>query len=302
MASGRDASAARPKCRSRLPTQLPSSTVPGKPIPSFGKPGIIRTLRRRRSLLRLLPPTRYPTTILSRSRVEKSQLAVSQKYGAWFARREEPKVSTEEYEQGAYVYFDHAVTRDEYGSVRGWCQRSKPDFLFEYSHLEKRVAIMTTTRSSTTLLVCTYEKMKKRFKNSPPFYSTLFSPSIPFSKGEAFASIAIDRQNASEHSDRGPGTTHKVHFPFAPYPCQMVMMEKILFALHNGQNALLESPTGTGKTLCLLCASLAFAEERRKRKRGDWEEDDDDDDEDDDGERCFGGTPTISDGKGERRR
>ena len=63
-------------------------------------------------------------------------------------------------------------------------------------------------------------------------------------------------------------TTYKVHFPFAPYPCQMVMMEKILFALHNGQNALLESPTGTGKTLCLLCASLAFAEERRKRKRG----------------------------------
>ncbi|CAL6345857.1 unnamed protein product [Bathycoccus prasinos] len=41
--------------------------------------------------------------------------------------------------QGAYVYFDHAVSRDEYGSVRGWCQRSKPDFLFEYSHLENEL-------------------------------------------------------------------------------------------------------------------------------------------------------------------
>ena len=38
-----------------------------KPIPSFGKPGFIRTLRRRRALLLLLPPTRYPSTILSRS-------------------------------------------------------------------------------------------------------------------------------------------------------------------------------------------------------------------------------------------
>jgi len=60
-------------------------------------------------------------------------------------------------------------------------------------------------------------------------------------------------------------TTYTVHFPFTPYPSQLVMMEKILLALHDGQNALLESPTGTGKTLCLLCASLAFAEEQKKK-------------------------------------
>ena len=55
---------------------------------------------------------------------------------------------------------------------------------------------------------------------------------------------------------------HKtVKFPFPePYPSQIVMMEKILFALREGTNALLESPTGTGKTVCLLCATLAFAE------------------------------------------
>ncbi|GKV43402.1 hypothetical protein SLEP1_g50693 [Rubroshorea leprosula] len=49
-----------------------------------------------------------------------------------------------------------------------------------------------------------------------------------------------------------------VDFPFEAYECQKVYMEKVIEALQNRSNALLESPTGTGKTLCLLCATLAW--------------------------------------------
>ena len=50
----------------------------------------------------------------------------------------------------------------------------------------------------------------------------------------------------------------EVDFPFQPYECQVVYMERLITALQQKQNALLESPTGTGKTLCLLCATLAW--------------------------------------------
>ena len=49
-----------------------------------------------------------------------------------------------------------------------------------------------------------------------------------------------------------------VDFPHEAYPCQLDFMSSVIQALQTGQHALLESPTGTGKTLCLLCAALAW--------------------------------------------
>ncbi|KAI9183992.1 hypothetical protein H9P43_003045 [Blastocladiella emersonii ATCC 22665] len=51
-----------------------------------------------------------------------------------------------------------------------------------------------------------------------------------------------------------------VKFPFDAYPCQIEFMAKVIRALNNKTHGLLESPTGTGKTLCLLCATLAWRE------------------------------------------
>lgn len=47
-------------------------------------------------------------------------------------------------------------------------------------------------------------------------------------------------------------------FPYDAYDSQIAYMDKVIQALQEKNNALLESPTGTGKTLCLLCATLAY--------------------------------------------
>uniref|UniRef100_A0A2I3TE43 Helicase ATP-binding domain-containing protein n=1 Tax=Pan troglodytes TaxID=9598 RepID=A0A2I3TE43_PANTR len=51
-----------------------------------------------------------------------------------------------------------------------------------------------------------------------------------------------------------------VDFPFQPYKCQQEHMTKVLECLQKKVNGILESPSGTGKTLCLLCTNLAWRE------------------------------------------
>ncbi|KAJ2082205.1 Fanconi anemia group J protein [Coemansia sp. RSA 988] len=50
----------------------------------------------------------------------------------------------------------------------------------------------------------------------------------------------------------------QVHFPFKPYPSQLGMMNHMIRALNKAQNTMIESPTGSGKSLALLCASLGW--------------------------------------------
>lgn len=60
-----------------------------------------------------------------------------------------------------------------------------------------------------------------------------------------------------------------VYFPFKPYDCQNNFMDKVIEALKSSENALLESPTGTGKTLSLLCSALSWLKKERERLVGD---------------------------------
>ena len=53
-----------------------------------------------------------------------------------------------------------------------------------------------------------------------------------------------------------------VDFPHEAYPCQLAYMEKVIQSCQQSKHAMLESPTGTGKTLCLLCASTSWRRSR----------------------------------------
>ncbi|XP_067685021.1 Fanconi anemia group J protein homolog [Haliotis asinina] len=61
-----------------------------------------------------------------------------------------------------------------------------------------------------------------------------------------------------------------VQFPCKPYPSQFSMMDKIIKGLERQQNCLLESPTGSGKSLALLCSALAW--QRAEMAKKDQEE------------------------------
>lgn len=57
----------------------------------------------------------------------------------------------------------------------------------------------------------------------------------------------------------------RIAFPLKAYNTQLSVMSHITKALKQSQNCLIESPTGTGKTLALLCSALAWLADHRRK-------------------------------------
>lgn len=81
----------------------------------------------------------------------------------------------------------------------------------------------------------------------------------------------IGRKNARHKNNQlssaaSPNTINvrgiDVNFPFKPYDVQVNYMNTVMDALLRSENGILESPTGTGKTLCLLCTALGWQREQ----------------------------------------
>ncbi|XWS64633.1 hypothetical protein CRYUN_Cryun05aG0019800 [Craigia yunnanensis] len=76
---------------------------------------------------------------LAAKELKKQSWRYHRKYNTWFQRHKEPKIATDEFEQGTYVYFDFHILNDDH--QHGWCQRIKTEFTFEYNYLEDELMV-----------------------------------------------------------------------------------------------------------------------------------------------------------------
>merc|ERR1719356_32543 len=111
----------------RNPYPATPISFPSSPSPIFDNPEIFSKLGTDALFFIFYYSQGTYQQYLAAKELKKQSWRYHKKYMTWFQRHEEPKVTTDEYEQGTYVYFDYET---------GWCQRLKADFRFEYSFLE----------------------------------------------------------------------------------------------------------------------------------------------------------------------
>eukprot|EP00578_Thalassiosira_sp_NH16_P025509 CAMPEP_0181099722 /NCGR_PEP_ID=MMETSP1071-20121207/12809_1 /TAXON_ID=35127 /ORGANISM="Thalassiosira sp., Strain NH16" /LENGTH=685 /DNA_ID=CAMNT_0023182399 /DNA_START=138 /DNA_END=2195 /DNA_ORIENTATION=+ len=116
----------------RNPYPAAPSCYPSNPSPIFDNPAVFEKLGTDALFFIFYYAQGTYQQYLAARELKKQSWRYHKKYMTWFQRHEEPKVTTDDYEQGTYVYFDYET---------GWCQRIKSDFRFEYSFLEDSLSV-----------------------------------------------------------------------------------------------------------------------------------------------------------------
>ncbi|PBP26056.1 putative ATP-dependent RNA helicase chl1 [Diplocarpon rosae] len=70
---------------------------------------------------------------------------------------------------------------------------------------------------------------------------------------------------AQSRADNTTMGTRDFHHPFTPYSIQETFMETVYQVLEDGKVGILESPTGTGKSLSLICGALTWLRDHKGR-------------------------------------
>lgn len=116
----------------RNPYPAAPSCYPSTPSPILDNPAVFEKLGTDALFFIFYYAQGTYQQYLAARELKKQSWRYHKKYMTWFQRHEEPKVTTGDYEQGTYVYFDYET---------GWCQRIKSDFRFEYSFLEDSLSV-----------------------------------------------------------------------------------------------------------------------------------------------------------------
>jgi CCR4-NOT transcription complex subunit 3 len=126
--------------RSDAPDAAAPASYPSSQVPVLRNPALFERLDADALFFTFYYQQGTAQQYLAARELKRANWRFHKKHATWFARQEEPKASTEAYEQGSYIYFDFAMSGGENGQAPGgWCQRSKADFKFEYSQLESEM-------------------------------------------------------------------------------------------------------------------------------------------------------------------
>ncbi|KAF7723689.1 proteinral negative regulator of transcription subunit 5 [Apophysomyces ossiformis] len=118
----------RPKVyEPRTPCQTPSY-YPQQPLAIFDNPVLFEKFDMDALFFIFYYQQGTYQQYLAARELKKQSWRFHKKYLTWFQRHEEPKIITDDYEQGTYIYFDYEGA---------WCQRKKTEFRFEYRYLEE---------------------------------------------------------------------------------------------------------------------------------------------------------------------
>lgn len=90
--------------RNQYPTH---PTFPVHPPPILDNPALFERLPMDTLFLSFYYQQGSYQQVLAAKQLKKHSWRFHKKYMTWFQRHEEPKVTTDEYEEGTYVYFDY---------------------------------------------------------------------------------------------------------------------------------------------------------------------------------------------------
>eukprot|EP00958_Prasinococcus_capsulatus_P017004 scaffold1906_cov403-Prasinococcus_capsulatus_cf.AAC.5 len=98
----------------------------------------------------------------------------------------------------------------------------------------------------------------------------MFTFSVTSSRKKDKSQEVSHHRNRREQNEEDVVVPKFSAFPYQPYQIQEELMRNIYLTLEHSKVGILESPTGTGKTLSVICSTLEWLRQHRSRESHEW--------------------------------